>query len=245
MADTPVVSYPFDDTGTAVTNRVTNESHTVTEVNAAPYRILIPVFAPFYLENFSLSYIDSLGVEHSLNETEDYGFTLPFLAASRSTGKFLYGGVEIYNERVNGTIRFNSYQTVGGVWNVDRNAVYNRLLESVYNHRTVYWDQVSGVYEIFPPTIHQQDAESFTGHEEILKALALISKAISEKQIPIPADFYQHITQDNAHNVSASTVGLGNVVNLRMATDQEVKDHVPVDAYVTLRQLALFFNQTP
>lgn len=237
MADTAVVTYPFDPTGTAATNKVVDEIHVVTDVNDAPYRILIPNFAPFYLNNLTLVHVSQTGVETPMNKKVDYDETLPYHAASRSIGQYLYGGLEIFNKFTDGVIKV-TYQTIGDKWCADSKYVYNLLLEKIYNQRTVFWDHITNVQDLFPPIPHDENINLFMGHEELLKALAVVAKAIAEKQIDVPALFLQHINdQNNPHNISAATVNLENVANYPIATDVEVINRQPLDKYVTLRQL--------
>ena len=49
---------PFDPTGLASTNYVEDEVHTLTEINDATYRLIVPTFAPFYLDNFKFVHRD-------------------------------------------------------------------------------------------------------------------------------------------------------------------------------------------
>lgn len=238
----PTVSYPFDTTGVAVTNLVENELHTVTEANAAPYRILIPYNAPFYLHNLKIEHINALGEARELFEGVDYYATLPYVAAARATGRAVYGGIALINSLVQGTVRFTSYQTVGGEWVANRDYVYEQLLASQYNPRTTWWDKITNVQQIFPPVDHQDSIWNVQGHVEVLAALEQIRAAILASPNQTGAFAAHLVMSGNVHGMSAADIGLGNIENLPMATDQEVMEKAPVDKYVTLRQIVMLLN---
>lgn len=237
------VSYPFDDTGVAPSNKVENELHTLTEVNSAPYRILIPVHAPFYLHNLLLEHVNQEGVVTPMVEGVDYYAALPYMAASRSTGRPVYGGLAMISDLPQGTMRLVQYQTVGGDWTADRNYVYEQLLASQYNSRTTWWDLITNVQELFPPSDHQQPVGDVAGHLDLLAKLDEIRAAIltSSSTANVPVQIFTHMEETgNAHGLTLSDIGLDQIQNLPLATDQEVQERQEVDKYVTLRQIALF-----
>lgn len=240
---TPI--YPEDLTGLAESNLVTGELHTLTEINDATYRILIPTFAPFYLHNLKLEHIDVLGAASDLHEGSDFYCALPYMAATRSTGKPVYGGLYINTRLVEGTIRLQ-YQTVGGQWCADVGYVYERLLESVYNRRTTWWDKLTNVQEIFPPTDHGHNVGDIEGHISMIAKLEEIRAAIAGRPPnEIPALMAEHILDYDLHHPTKTSLGLGNVANLEMATDQEVMTFQMVDKYVTLRQILMLLGHRP
>lgn len=174
----PEVTYPFDVTGTAPSNRVANELYTLTEVNSRPYRIIVPVYAPFYLDGFLAEHIGTDGVARPLIEGSDYYMALPFMAASRSVGRMVYGGIQVINPALNNVVRLSQYQTIGGQWVANKEYVYQQLLENGYNVRTVYFDQVTNVQQTFPPAQHDEDAADIEGHREFIASLDAIAAAI-------------------------------------------------------------------
>lgn len=234
----PAITYPFDTTGLAPSNLVVDELHTLTEVNANTYRIFIPAFAPFYLDNFVLKHIDTLGNEIILIPDVQYTLCLLYEGATRSTGKQVYGGISIADSIINGTLKV-TYQTIGGEWTADPNYVLNALAELVYNPRTTVWDVVTNKPNQFPPTVHNHHMDTIFGHEALIQSIDNLSDTIANTP-PATDSLTQHLLDDqNPHFVSADQVGLGDVVNLPMATDQEVIDRLPLNKYITLRQLLL------
>lgn len=235
---------PLDLTGVAASNLIQNEIHAVSEVNAATYRIIIPVLAPFYLHNLALEHVDQGGTVTPLNEGVDYYLVLPYMAATRSTGQQIYGGISIINEYANGTIRLVSYQTLGGLWCADAAYVYGKLLLSQFNKRTTWWDSITNVQQLFPATDHATPMDQVVGHLEMIAKMEEIRAAILSTPNVTPGLFAAHLLQTtgNPHGVTKEEVGLGNVQDYPQATDAEVLAHAHVDKTVTLRQILLLLG---
>jgi hypothetical protein len=237
----PNVSYPLDTTGLSPANKVIDEPHVLTEVNAATYRILILDFAPFYQDNFVLVYEDTLGNSRALVKDVDFYFTLPYLSASRTIGKMIYGAIALADGITNGSLKA-TYQTLGGDYIADVQAVRVALTEVAYNPRIASWDVIANKPSQFPPVNHPHDISDLVGMEAVVDGLHDIQQAILQSPNPSnPA--VQHFTDmNNPHETDKAQVGLGDVVNLPMATDAEVMGHQHVDKYVTLRQVLMLLN---
>lgn len=236
---TPI--YPEDLEGNAESNLVTGEFHTLTELNDDTYRILIPTFAPFYLRNLLLEHVDTTGAITPLTEGVDYYPCLQYMGATRSIGKPVYGGMYINSRLVEGSLRLR-YQTVGGKWCADRDYVYERLAESVYNKRSVWWDNITNVQETFPPTDHNHPVSPLDGMERLLAGLQDLQQAVLQTGTSLSAQLQIHMNDEEMHRPSKATVGLGQVSDLPMATDEEVLERQPIEKYVTLRQILLLLN---
>lgn len=239
------VVLPFDSTGEASTNFIQNELRTLTEVNASTYRIIVPTYAPFYLTNLLVEHVDTAGQPKALVENVDYYPCLPYMAASRSIGKAIYGGISIINEHKQGTIRI-SYQALGGKWTADDKYVYNQLLTTVYNRRTTWWDLLTNVQDTFPPKQHGHTADDIEGHKEVLKALDEIRVAILKQHSSVPDLINRlaaHIgSHGNVHHLHKNDIELGLVENRRFATDVEVLQRQEEDVYISLRQVILLLK---
>lgn len=234
----PNVSYPLDTTGLSPANKVVDEPHVLTEVNDATYRTFVPVFAPFYQDNFVLKSVDTLGNESTLQRDIDYVLTLPYLSASRSIGKMVWGGVAINSSIVNGSLKM-TYQTLGGDYVADADVVREKLWELAINPRVVSWEVIANKPELFPPINHDHDLSDMMGTEEVVEAINNVAEAVLQGP-SVSNPYVGHLTdEDNPHNTNKQQIGLGDVENLPMATDQEVIARAPVDKYITLRQLLL------
>jgi hypothetical protein len=234
----PAVTYAFDPTGRASENLVQKELHTLTEVNAAPYRILIPSFAPFYSYNLKLEHVDLQGVVHELNEGVDYYLALPYMDATRTTGKSVFGGLPIINNLTNGAIQV-TYQTVGSPWCADIPYVYARLVEQVYNPRMTWWDTLSNVQDVFPPIAHDHALDDTASVDILLSHLTSIRDAILQAPSNVPGQIVAHMLDRTIHPRSPADLGLGPLTTMDQATDEEVLARMPLDKIITLRQLLL------
>lgn len=218
------VTYPLDIEGNSPSNLVT-ETHTVTQLNLAMYRIIVPVHAPFYITNFAISHIGSGGVETPLNENVDYAFCLPYEAASRSLQRLLKGGIAILNPNSTGSYRV-TYQCLGDKWSANRDHVLQALAASSYNPRMIYWDQVTNVQELFPPVRHTDDFSSLKGVEDLIDSVDRLTLAMLSRPSP-----------------NATMVGLGNVPNLPLATTSDILARSRVNKFVTLDQVLQLIDQ--
>jgi hypothetical protein len=237
------ISYPFDTTGLSNANLVIDEPHVISELNATTYRIFVPKFAPFYVNNFVLNHISITNVKTTLVEGRDYYFCLPFIGGARSTGKMLYGAISLNHKLIDGMFEL-TYQTIGGDWITNPAQVLLEIAEKNYNPRIVPWDKVINKPEIFPTTEHKHDANFIYGQKELKDAIKGIEDALTGVGSTFPADLSRHTTDyNNPHHVTASTIGLPDVANLPIADDQEVMALADVNKYMTLRQLSLFMNQ--
>lgn len=231
------VSYPEDLNAELESNFIHDELHTITAVNAAPCRILIPKLAPFYVNNFSMKHIDSLGVEHPLTEGVDYYFALPYIAATRSTGKQVYGGIPVITTRTSGVISLD-YRIIGGPWCANIDLVYLQLLETVFNPRVTWWDKLTNVQALFPPTDHGQSLDDVQGIETLYSHFLAIRDAILQAPQLAPAQYIAHlISHGNPHGTTLEDLGAKEAAKLELATDEEVMLRRSVEKAVTLRQI--------
>lgn len=229
----PVVTYPLDTTGLSPGNLILNEAHTLTELNSNTYNLIIPKFAPFYVDNFKLRHISDTGVITNLQEGYHYNFALMYLGGTRSIGKALYGGISIIETLVNGYISID-YQTLGGDWTADSQYVLTRLAEMAYNPRVTVWDVVTNKQQIFPPINHDNNMDYVYGHGELITKLNEIVVAIINSSVTLDPLLTRLI---NNIGIDKASFGLDQIANLPLATDTEVRNKTVVDKYVTLSQV--------
>lgn len=229
-------TYPLDTTGVAPSNFIQGEIHTLTKVNAAPYRILIPDFAPFYLSNLALIHVASNGDRTPLHEGADFYVTLPYVGATRATGKALYGGFAFINEIAQGTIEID-YQTVGGEFVCDPNYVYERLLSAVYNPRTTWWDAITNIQETFPPIDHDHTLDDLERVDTLFENLENIRQAILQAPTNVPGAYIAHMAARNPHGLTKEDLGCTPAASKEMITDQEILLGEGLDKLLTHRQV--------
>lgn len=234
--------YPFDDTGVASTNLVIGELHTLSITSDPIYRTIIPTYAPFYVDNLTVKHIDQSGTARTLIENQDFILVFQYLAATRSIGKPIYGGIHIIDPQLSGNFEIE-YQTIGGDWVGDPNAVLFNLADNGYNPRQVAWDQITNVQDLFPPELHPQNINDVTNYQDLIGAISQITDAIANKPIEANPVVAHETRTDNPHSVTKTQVGLGNVANYPIAADQDVEDELELDRYVTLRQIVQFLRR--
>lgn len=172
----PTVTYPLDMSGNNPANLIEGELHTVSESHFKDYFFIVPEFAPFYVDNFSLS-ISINGNITPLQEDVDYSFALQYVTGTRISGKAMYGAITLHNLNLNGILLMN-YQTIGGDQIADRLLVLTTLADKAYNPRTTIWDILTNVPNSLPPSPHYQDYDQFLGQEELVTKLGEIRDAI-------------------------------------------------------------------
>lgn len=222
--------YPYDPTGLASTNLVQNEQHTTTEANFRDYLFIVPQYAPFFAEGLIVQL--NTGTDTvTLIEGEDYSPALVFVGATRSLGKPVYGAISLNNTNLIGIVSI-TYQTLGGEWVADQQQVLVNLSEMNYNPRLTIWDNVTNVTNEFPPNQHYNDVANAYGMVELVNAiLALVETTPSMmNQLGI----VRHLTNyDNPHKVTPAQIGLGNLGNWPMATNDQAIAGISNDTIIS------------
>lgn len=227
---TPViVSYPFDASGILQTNRVLGEQHAVTENNFRNYYFIVPKFAPFFADNITIMH-SYQGVTRQLVENVDYYCALMFVGATRAIGKPVYGAITLNNLNTAGIVSID-YNTIGGNYNIDQQYIVEQIAEKAYNPRTVAWEHIVAVPEVFPPIPHRWELVDLVGQTEVVAALGGIESAILTAA---QESWNQHMGRfNNPHRVTAAQIGLGNVGNFPIATESEALTGVANDVLIT------------
>lgn len=220
----PDIVYPLDLTGVNPSNLVSNELHTTTESNFRDYFFIIPNFAPFFIDNFSLKQIVN-GIETPLVEGVHYTFALEYLSGTRVTGKPMYGAISLNNPDQSALLK-TSYQTLGGESVANRLYVLQTLADMVYNPRITLWELVTDKPDYFPPSPHYQDLPSTFGMNELITAINGIVQAIVDGRDESP--FIRHLVdQNNPHAVTLQKLGF------TLANAADVSTHTATDKLVT------------
>lgn len=235
MPNSVIVSYPFDPTGILASNRILDEQHAVTENNFRDFYFIVPKFGPFFSKNISVVH-SYQGVSRTLVENVDYYCALMFIGATRSTTKPIYGAITLNNLNTSGIISI-SYNTLGAEWVVDDQFVIEQIAEKAYNPRTVSWEHIVDLPSVFPPIPHAWDLVDLVGQTEIVGELANIEAAILTNATN---QWNTHTTLfNNPHNVTKVQLGLGNVGNWTIATNQEMALETSNDSLVTPKNLGV------
>lgn len=226
-------SYPFDPTGTAVTNRVPEEVHVITQENHRDFYFIIPKFAPFFAEGVSIFFTDVNGNYTPLTEGQDYYFGHHFLAASRAIGKQIYGSISFINKEFKGTMYF-TYQTLGGMWTYDQSYLNQLMTNIISNPRIASWDSIVDLPATFPVIDHEWDLIDMVGMSHVVAGLFGIEEAIRNPEGGSGSQMMDHIlNKENPHAVTKLQVGLGNVKDYDVATQLEAETGTATNKYMT------------
>lgn len=227
--------YPQDITGVASTNLVGSpnlELYSVTPALGPNANYIIPDAAPFF--GNSIKVYSIVGTTQTLlTEGVDYALILRYISASYSIGLPIYGGIAFLNSAFNGQIGL-TYQTLGGNWGTPSVQTASQLINDLYNPMTVSWDQISGIPTIFPPQPHLNSAGDFTGFAQVITAITGVQQAIvtaASDPNNVQGQLAAHENSPTAH--SPSQVGLGNVSNYPVATQQQAIQGIATNAYMT------------
>lgn len=230
--------YPLDLTGTAPSNLIVGEPQVITEINGSFSQIIIPDFAPFYLDNLGLVHVAQDGSTSPMVKDVDYFVAYPYQDLARETGKLAYGAIVVVRRGAYGRFKLN-YQTIGDKWVADPNYVKRNLLEKIYNPRMAYWDQITDVQDKFPPQEHIHDITESDKWPALIAAINGVIRALGNRNFSESSIYPTVVTYLDTflpELLTKEAVGLGDVVNLGLATQEDIDQLNPVDKYFTLAQ---------
>ena len=108
-----------------------------------------------------------------------------------------------------------------------------RLATMVYNPRTTVWDIVTNKPNAFPPTNHDQSLDYVYGQQELIDALDRLATAIAAQPSVITPILTSLIDNNRIiDGITKELVGLGSVVDLPIASAEDIAAGLPVVKYV-------------
>lgn len=256
----PVIHLPLDLSGNAATNRVAAELHMV---SATGNRAIATRRGPYYTRGLIVRNRIT-GVE--LTPDVHYRPVHFVLEAGLRAGQEICAVVLIL-PATNATEIEIDYQAIGGEYSASVSAIEQMLEGLDLDNRTVYWGDLIGVPEYFPPTAHLHDIGDVYGFEYIVAALEQIRRAILMGDQAAFNEMRQYIDlQDNAlralitandgqfsdhinnvsnpHQTTKAQVGLGNVDNFATASQAEAQAGTANNLFMTpLRVREAITNQ--
>lgn len=179
--------YPIDMTGTAATNKVTGERHTLNPpVETRDYHFLLTRSGPFYRDTLVLTHETS---GRLLVENLDWVPGHAFESASYET-EYAMGGIFqsiVFLDRgLSGTILLDEYQVLGGEWSLDENKILEILSNRLHDPRSYSYEMVSGKPDTFPTIRHQHPGDDLVGQRQLVESVALISGRLNEQLTSLP-----------------------------------------------------------
>lgn len=231
---TPVLQLPLDLSGVAITNKVVAELHIVA---ATGTRAIVTTRGPFYTRGLIVRN-KTTGIE--LVPDVDYRPVHMFLEASLRAGQEICSVIIILPTSTVTEVEID-YQAIGGEYSASVSAI-EQMLESLdLDNRTVFWGDLLGAPEYFPPTAHLHDVGDVYGFEYIVAVLEQIRRAILLGDQAAFDELRNYVNlQDNSlrglitsleslmedhigntnnpHNTTKVHVGLGSVQNYGIAS---------------------------
>lgn len=228
-------AYPFDPSGTSAANRVNNEQHVITSQNFRDYHYIIPKFAPFFENNIAIRMQNPNGTVRTLTKGIDYYFANQFLDASRACAKPVFGAISFLDTDTSGILSI-SYNTMGGDWTLTTAEISRILAEEMRNPRITAWEQITNLPVRFPVVSHEWNLVDMVGASKVVESLDGIRNTILSIN---GGGLANHISNFlNPHKVTKSQVGLGNVLDFPVATEQEAREGTLNSAYMTPLRVA-------
>lgn len=222
--------YPFDPTGTSAANRISNEQHVITAQNFRDYHYVIPKFAPFFENNFTIKLQYSNGNVRELKRGVDYYFSNQFLDASNACAKPIFGSISFLDTDTAGILSI-TYNTVGDKWNITIADITRILAEEMRNPRTTAWEQILNLPSRFPVIDHKWDLIDMVGMSTVVESLGGIREAVLAAN---GGGITGHTNdKNNPHNTTKTQVGLGDVLNYPVATALQAEVGTHHASYMT------------
>lgn len=206
--------YPEDRTGTATSNKITAELHSVPFSADSDYHFIVPTLAPFFADGFRIVRLVA-GNRIPLVEGKDFHFGLRMMSISASAAKQIYGGLVLLNMSEDATYEIETYQTVGGPWVLDANGMLELGSNIIKNPRALSWEQVTQVPNIFNPTDHLWTYADMVGQSEVVQAILAVANAIASQAVN---GNNHHLIKGNPHDTSKYDFGLDLVPNAPFAS---------------------------
>lgn len=197
-------TYNFDSTGLSPDNRVSNEKHTVSTVNANMHNYFIPRYAPFFANNFVI--IDTASGE-PLEPGDDYVLTHKYEEASFNINQEVYGSVTLKDPSRSGTFSL-VYQSLGGEFTNDSTQSVEDGLALLHDLTTIDWSELVNTPETFPLTPHNHPVTEVEAVVEMLSQLTLIRESIAN---PYNELTVSDITDLNERFITPVINGLNNI----------------------------------
>lgn len=222
---------PYNPQGNLDGAWVPEELVTVRPSTGTGFNFLVPKYAPYFRNGLKIYNPETNAY---LEEGVDFLCTHPFRAMAALTGLELYGSIMLLDTAFSGQLQLN-YYSLGGEFTLDQQQILNVLANNLYDPRVTFWEKVADVPSVFPPINHQHNVETDTmTWDDVVTAIESLREPLEEGFNKAMTALLQHEKRrDNPHGVTKEQVGLGNVLNYRLATESDL-DGIGENLYMTL-----------
>lgn len=241
---TPIdgTTYPFDPTGKLASNLIAAEMQILTAQNYRDYHFIVPNAAPYFVNSLVITFKDTQGNVRPLTEGVDYVCTHMFHDASLACAAPIAGSISFYNTLLAGQVQLK-YQTLGGIWTLDADAIAKILADRLHNPRITTWEQVTDQPVTFPVIDHEWNLVDLVGMSEVVTAINEIADMLRQTG---STGLAAHLADfNNPHRTTAAQVGLGNVPNFAKATQADAQAGVRDDLLMTPAMVAAAISVLP
>lgn len=208
------LTYPYDPTGVAATNLISNEEHTVSDQAS---RFFVPAGGPFFTKGMQVRKADNTLLQPGV----DYVALHLYKDAVLATGKEVCAVIYIKNPAIAGVVNV-TYQVVGGDYSATVDALEQLLADNdLGGANTVAWGSIIGTPVQFPPSSHLHHSSNIFGMAETVTVLEGIRNAILSGDGSIFQMMYQYI--DTA--IANASAGGGSVQDMQNIADGAVAAH--------------------
>lgn len=259
----PVLTkYPVDLTGRNSNNLVSGEEHLLLRYADVPYRVFVLDHGGFYTQGLAVYDKDF----KELVPNTDYIATYAYADASKRVGMEILGAIVVLNQEITTSV-YVSAQMVGGDYafsltELEDTLAYLRTLGSAVPE----WAGYVGVRPLWVDGELERERWELPGYQPFNIELESIAKAIMAGDQEALMEYrsnarklhdsfvaqfddrmQRHLDDhDDPHDVTATQVGLGDIVNKPMASVEEIIAGVSNEVYTTpagsremIRMLAL------
>lgn len=178
--------YPLDLTGNAISNKVTDEPHTLPNLN---YRIFAPKYGAFFSEAPS---VRDAATNRSLVKGVDYFPAMLHTMATEQTGLEVHQIIVITDKTCGPDILFDG-QMLGGEYSYNYDAIVQLIQRLDLDNRPVLFEAIIGKPTAWNPTPHLHDIGDVYGFEYMVGSLERIREAILLGAAPSTKAIYDYV----------------------------------------------------
>lgn len=176
-----VTSYAFDVTGELPANLVRGEEHVLTGQNSQDFQIIVPRYAPYFIDSLVLTFRNPDGTVRPLQRGRDWVYSHWFWEASHSLAKPVFGSITFTDRSLTGIVVID-YQTLGGDWLIDMNKIEEMLSDRIHNPRVTTWEEVVSIPYQFPVIAHDfNTTDIYFWDKKVMEGLTKIEEAIRQR----------------------------------------------------------------
>ena len=223
-------TWELDPYGTNPANDIKAERKVLSSTQDGTFMFLIPKAAPFYAETLVIKHVAS---GRTLVKGVDWEPGYRFELVSKRTYKPVYGAICILDRTLTGTFEYN-YHTLGGEYTLDEQSLLTLLSNALTDPRVTTWEKITDVPWYFTPIQHLFNVVDMVGGKELADAINRVADKILSAAERLYPSINVHIQDKaNPHNTTKAQVGLGNVSNFSICTEQEALEGVRLDRYIS------------